>query len=177
MNILDIAENSVKAGARQISIRLSYPDDTNLLLSIEDNGKGMDAETVKKVADPFYTSRTTRKVGLGIPFIKMAAEMTGGSFVIDSTPGIGTTVRAEFKYGSIDMMPLGNIGETMSALISGNTGIDFTYTVNRRGDEFTLDTRELKDILGGLSLEVPEVAIFIRDYTNEHTNSILSGME
>ena len=177
MNILDIAENSVKAGALLILVLLEYTDDKRLILTIEDNGKGMDEETVKKVSNPFYTSRTTRKVGLGIPFIKMAAEMTGGSFMIESKVGAGTNVKAEFFYEHIDMMPLGNIGETLSALISTNETIDFRYSVKCNGNEFVLDTKEIKDLLGGVSLNNAEVAVFIRDYTNEHTEEVLIGLK
>lgn len=177
LNILDIAENSVKAGALLISILLEYIDSKTLILSIEDNGIGMNQESVNKVIDPFYTSRTTRKIGLGIPFLKMAAEMTGGGFSIESTLNVGTSVKATFLIDSIDMIPIGNIGETLSALISTNTEIDFIYTIRCNAKEFILDTRELKEIMGGVSLSNAEVTVFIREYTNEHTQNILDGDE
>lgn len=172
MNILDIAENSVKAGAQLISIILEYIDEANLYLTIEDNGKGMDKETVNMVINPFYTSRTTRKVGLGIPFMKMAAELTGGSFEINSILNEGTTVKATFHYDHIDMVPLGNIGETMATLIGSKPEIDFIYSIKKNGNEFNLDTRELREIMGDVPLNSAEVSVFIRDYTNEHTENL-----
>ena len=174
MNILDIAENSIKAGAQLISILLEYIDDEKLILVIDDDGSGMTEEVASKVTDPFYTSRTTRKVGLGIPFIKMAAELTGGNLVINSELGKGTTVKTLFFYNSIDMMPLGNIGETIAVLLSGNPEIEFVYTIKRKDKEFVLDSREVKQLLGDdVAVSNAEVAIFIRDFTNEHSEHIL----
>ena len=110
LNVMDIAQNSISAGASLITIRVEEdrPADT-LSISVEDNGKGMSPETVQKVIDPFYTTRTTRSVGLGVPLFKMEAEMTGGSFQIDSQLGVGTTLTAVFKPSSVDMIPLGDI--------------------------------------------------------------------
>ena len=175
MNILDIAENSVNARAKSVSILLDYRPDSKLILVIEDDGKGMDQNTIDMVTDPFFTSRTSRKVGLGIPFLKMAAEMTGGNFRIKSEPGKGTVVKTEFWYEHIDMMPLGDIGSTMSALISGNPATDFLFRLRNKGNEFTLDSKEIKKILGGLSVETAEVAVFIREYTTEHVQNVLNN--
>jgi len=175
MNILDIAENSVNASAKSVSILLDYLPDSKLILVIEDDGIGMSQNTIDMVTDPFFTSRTSRKVGLGIPFLKMAAEMTGGSFSIKSEPGKGTVVKTEFWYEHIDMMPLGDIGSTMSALISGNPATDFLFILRSRGNEFTLDSKEIKKILGGVSVETAEVAVFIREYTTEHVLNVLNN--
>ncbi len=175
LNILDISENSVKAGASLVTILLDYKQDETLFLSIEDNGKGMEKEVVERVLSPFYTSRTTRKVGLGIPFLKMAAELTGGNISIKSEPGKGTTISAEFHTDHIDMMPLGDMGGTMSVLISGNPHMDFVYTLKKDGKEFTLDSRNIKEILDGVPVESPEVAVFIREYTEENSRPILNG--
>ena len=119
--MMDIAQNSISAGASLITIRVEEdrPADT-LSISVEDNGKGMSPETVQKVIDPFYTTRTTRSVGLGVPLFKMEAEMTGGSFQIDSQLGVGTTLTAVFKPSSVDMIPLGDINGTVQLLISCN---------------------------------------------------------
>jgi signal transduction histidine kinase len=125
---MDIAQNSIRAEASLTTIRVdeSIPDET-LSITIADNGCGMSEEQVKSVIDPFFTTRTTRKVGLGVPLFKMEAEMTGGSFNIDSTLGVGTTLTAVFKTSHVDMIPLGEIGAVMHLLITCNPEIDFLY--------------------------------------------------
>jgi len=128
MNILDVAENSVRAGACLIGITVDeQPEADRLTVTITDDGCGMTPEQLQSVTDPFYTTRTTRRVGLGVPFFKQAAELTGGRFDMTSTVGKGTTVRAEFIRSSVDRMPLGEINETVAALIHANPGIDFLY--------------------------------------------------
>ena len=114
LNILDVAQNSISAGAKliEISVVADIKSDT-LTVVIKDNGCGMDEEKLKKVIDPFFTTRTTRKVGLGIPFYKLAAENTGGTFNITSQLGLGTTVTAVFGLSHIDRMPLGDINFTI----------------------------------------------------------------
>lgn len=168
LNILDIAENGVKAGASLVSITVTEePAADRLTVIVEDNGCGMDAEQVARVTDPFFTSRTTRKVGLGVPFIKMAAEMTGGTFSIASTPGEGTTVTAVFVYHHIDRMPLGNMAETVGALVQCNPHMDVVYRHRVAQNEFAMDTREFRAVLGDISFEEPEVAAYIRSYLAE----------
>ena len=118
LNILDVAENSTKAGAALVTITVDADFEADqLTVSIEDNGCGMTPEQVERVTDPFFTSRTTRKVGLGVPFFKYAAESTGGSFQIESTIGVGTTVTATFTLSHIDRMPLGDINSTIHTLV------------------------------------------------------------
>lgn len=118
LNILDIAENSVKAGASLITVAVCYrPAADRLTVTITDDGCGMDAETVRRVCDPFYTTRTTRRVGMGLPLWKMAAEMTGGAMTVESVPGAGTTVTAVFGLSHIDRLPLGDLPQTMATLI------------------------------------------------------------
>ena len=128
LNVMDIAQNSISAGASLITITVveDQPGDT-LSISVEDNGKGMSPETVQKVIDPFYTTRTTRSVGLGVPLFKMEAEMTGGSFTIQSQLGVGTNLTAVFKPSSVDMIPLGDINGTVQLLISCNPTLDFIF--------------------------------------------------
>ncbi len=175
LNILDVVQNSVKADATLIEITVTEcaRSDT-LTITITDNGCGMDEKTVGKVVDPFYTTRTTRKVGLGLPLFKMAAELTGGSFHISSVPGKGTAVEAVLGLGHIDRMPLGSMCETMTALISCNAHIDFVYTHTVRAKQppeekaFVLDTRQFRDILGEVPLNSPEVIAFIKDYFAEN---------
>lgn len=176
MNILDIAENSVRAGATLIQIHLEQDTRQNLqTLVIQDNGKGMSEEMVQTVTDPFCTTRTTRKVGLGLPFLKMAAQQTGGALTIVSKPGKGTTVTATFALGHIDLMPLGDMPGTLSALVQTNSDIDFTYTFIKDGRQFVFTTPEVREILGDVPLSEPAVALFIRDYVAEHTHAVENG--
>ena len=178
MNILDVAENSVHAGASLIEITVYEKPSADLLtVTISDNGCGMSPEQVKNVTDPFYTTRSTRKVGLGVPFFKMAAELTGGSFGIESELGKGTAVKANFIRSSIDLMPLGNINETISSLIYCNPQIDFVYTRRFEEREMTLDTREFRLILDGIELNDPSVSKFIREFLAENTSSLIEGVK
>lgn len=172
LNVLDVAQNSVSAGADLIEISVWESTLKNLMvITIKDNGCGMDEETVKSVCDPFYTTRTTRKVGLGVPFFKQSAEQTGGSFVIDSTVGKGTTVTAEYCTDSIDCLPLGDICSTISCLVSLNPDIDFIFTSTKDEKHFVFDTREVREILGEeVSLSEPSVASFIEEYLKDNSN-------
>lgn len=180
MNVMDIAQNSITAKARLITILVeeSLPGDT-LSITVEDNGCGMSPQQVEHVTDPFYTTRTTRNVGLGIPFFKMEAEMTGGSFAISSEQGVGTKLTALFHPSSVDMIPLGDIAGTVQLLISCNPSIDFLYTRRRETStgehrEFTLDTREMRQMLGDeISLDAPDVVLWIKDFLAEQTNALL----
>lgn len=173
LNILDVAENSVKAKASLIEISVDEDIGANrLTVVIKDNGCGMSSETVKAVTNPFYTTRTTRKVGLGVPFFKMAAEMTGGRFDIQSKEGEGTLVTAEFVYDNIDRMPLGDIAGTVTSLVQCNDTIDFVYSHSYCGSSFVMDTREFREILGDVPFSTPEIALFIRDYLTENYDNI-----
>lgn len=169
LNILDVAENSIRADARlvKIEVLVQTAQDT-LTVIISDDGCGMSEEQVKRVQDPFFTTRTTRKVGLGVPFFKQAAECTGGSFLITSKEGIGTIVKAVFGLSHIDRMPLGDINATIHTLIVFNETVDFYYKYAYNENYFELDTRELKEILGDVSFQNAEVSRFIRDYLEEN---------
>jgi len=178
MNILDVAENSVRAGATLVEITVNEePSEDVLSVTISDNGCGMTPQQVENVTDPFYTTRSTRKVGLGVPFFKMAAELTGGKLEIHSTVGVGTAVKADFVRSSIDLMPLGDINETISTLIHCNPLIDFIYTRRFEYEQMTLDTREFRRILDGIELSNPQVSKFIREFLAENTADLLSGRE
>lgn len=169
LNVLDIAQNSVAAGAKLIRVTVDEQPARDLLaITIEDDGCGMTPEQVRAVTDPFYTTRKTRKVGLGVPFYKMAAEMAGGEFRIDSEKGKGTAVFATFRLDNIDRMPLGDIGSTIRTLITCNPQIDFVYRRVLGAREFTLDTREVKRILEGLPINAPEVSEFIAGFLSEN---------
>ena len=165
LNILDVAQNSITANASLITIEVNENTDQHtLLIGIYDNGKGMSEEQVKSVVDPFFTTRTTRKVGMGIPLFKMAAEQTGGRFEIKSEIGVGTEVRAYFKTDSVDFTPLGDVAATVQMLITMNTDRDFVYrhTVNEK--EFVADTREIKEILGDVPLDAYEVSQWLSKF-------------
>jgi len=169
LNILDITENSVKAGATLTQISIVESGDI-LTITIKDNGCGMSEEILKTVENPFYTTRTTRKVGLGIPLLKMAAEMTGGSVqIVSSTDSEnhGTTVTAKFFKNHLDFTPLGDIKATVVTLIQGHPDTDFLFVHQATGGEVKLDTRELRGVLEGVPLDTYEVIVWIREYLNE----------
>ena len=170
LNILDIAQNSISAGALLITIEVSENrTDQTLFIGIYDNGRGMSEEQVKSVIDPFFTTRTTRKVGMGIPLFKMAAEQTGGSLEIKSELGVGTEVKAYFKTDSVDFTPLGDVASTIQMLITMNTDRDFVYKHIVDGKEFVCDTREIKAILGDVPLDSYEISQWILEFIKENT--------
>jgi len=173
LNILDVAQNSITAGSllTEIAIIIDTATDT-LEVIIDDNGSGMTSEQAANVINPFYTTRTTRKVGLGVPFLKMAAEFTGGDYQIKSAPGCGTNTTAVFGLTHIDRMPIGDIAGTMVSLIGSNPDLDFIlrYSVDKK--EFVMDTREMRQILEGVPLYEPEVLGFISGFINENIDSI-----
>ena len=169
LNILDVAQNSITAGASLITIEVNENTvDHTLLIGIYDNGKGMSEEQVRSVIDPFFTTRTTRKVGMGIPLFKMAAEQTGGKLEIKSELGVGTEVRAYFKTDSVDFTPLGDVASTVQMLITMNTDRDFLYKHSVDGKEFVADTREIKGILGDVPLATYEVSQWLIEFIKEN---------
>lgn len=173
MNILDIAQNSVSAEAKSIVISVDCnKNDDILTIIITDDGKGMSEDVVEKVTDPFYTTRTTRNVGLGIPFFKMAAEMTGGTFSINSVVGKGTRTQATFVYSHIDRPPLGELAETICQLICLNEQIliKFIYIVN--GKEFVVETSEFTSVLDGVPLNTAQVMQFVSSYLKENMDNL-----
>ena len=177
LHILDIAQNSIRANATLIEITVEENPKSDLFAFIvKDNGCGMDAEMVKMVSDPFVTTRTTRKVGLGISLLKSAAQQTGGDIKLESELGVGTVIRADFSYGHIDRQPLGDIAAVMVSLISMNPDIDFLYTHKFCEDEFVFDTRELRKVLGEeVKLSEISVATWIQEFINENLTEIYGG--
>lgn len=177
LHILDILTNSIAADAKLMHISVIIQEDSDLLrVIVEDDGVGMDEDFLKKVADPFSTTRTTRKVGLGIPLLKELCELTGGYFKIESIKGKGTRVEAAFVNSSIDRLPIGCIGDSMAPVWSTYDDRDFVLLFSsQRSGESTIDTREIKQQLDGLSLSHPDVYMFIKDYINEQQHSILGG--
>jgi histidine kinase/DNA gyrase B/HSP90-like ATPase len=173
LHLLDIAENSVAAESKNISIHVRedlFHD--RLSASVIDDGCGMDAETAQRVQDPFYTTRTTRAVGLGIPLLKLAAEMAEGSFSLQSEPGRGSWVEAEFRHSHIDRMPLGDLASTFLTLLISHPQIDWTFlyrvTDNHgKSRDFLFESAELKSELGDISLTEPEVLTLVRGIFEE----------
>ncbi len=176
LNILDIAQNSIVAGATLTEIVVNENTKENtLLIGIYDNGCGMTEEQVRNVIDPFFTTRTTRKVGMGIPLFKMAAEQTGGSFKIESEKGVGTKIEALFKTDSIDFTPLGDVASTVVTIVSMNNDKEFLFRRVVDDKEFIFSTVEIKKILDGVPLSEPSVMSWIEQYINEQYNELLKG--
>ena len=169
LNILDVAENSVKANATLTEIFIDEKGDT-LTLTIKDDGCGMNEETVKSVIDPFYTTRTTRKVGLGIPLLKLACEQTGGALSITSSvdeSNHGTTVEAVFFKNHIDFTPLGDVISSIVTLIQGHPNTDFLFRHTTENGTVELDTREIRAVLEDVPLDTYEVILWIGDNLKE----------
>ena len=168
-------QNSITAGATLVFLDLNeQPEKDFLEFSITDNGCGMDSEMVKCVTDPFTTGRTTRKVGLGIPLLKLAAENTGGGIELESKPGEGTKIFAKFSYNHIDRAPLGDMAQTMLQVITSyEEKTDFVYTHIFGGKSFSVDTREVKRILDGVSFKNPEILLWLLEYLKEGEAEIL----
>lgn len=181
LHILDIVQNSIKAEASLIiiDIEADFIQD-KLTIRITDDGKGMSKEMLTKVIDPFTTSRTTRKVGMGIPFFKMAAENSGGSFEISSKEGMGTVVKATFKISSIDRVPLGEMEETIAVLLTGSPDRDFilNYQIFEISSkrEFNFDTREIKEELEDIPIDEYEVVDSIKTYIKENIKATNGGL-
>ena len=176
LNILDIAQNSVTARSTLIRIDLVETDDT-LTITVSDNGCGMSKEMVENVTSPFTTSRTTRKVGLGIPLFKMAAEQTGGHLTItsksekDYPDDHGTVTSALFYKNHLDYTPLGDIINTIVTLIQGMGEIDLVFTHKSETFDVFLDTREIRNTLGGeIPLSTPDVLVWINEFLKENYN-------
>lgn len=173
LHLLDIAENSVAAGARNIDIIIEENIlNDKLYLSIEDDGKGMDEETVRAITDPFTTSRTERKVGLGIPLLKDAAEACEGSLTVTSALGKGTKIEATFQHSHIDRMPLGDVAGTIYSLIVAHAELHWKFTyrvVNAAGEakEFVFDDQPIKETLGDVPLTEPDVLVFLKEMIYE----------
>ncbi len=163
MHILDIAQNSLRAQARGVEIRVLEDLEEDLLrIEVLDDGRGMSPETVQKMADPFYTTRPARVAGLGVPLLKEAAEQCGGRLEVHSREGKGTRIVATFHLDHFDRAPLGDMGETLAILITGNPGVEFLYEHRVNGRSYRLDTREMREVLGPVGLEDPSVFAFIR---------------
>ena len=169
LHLLDIAENGVSAGAQNITITIAEDLRVDRLeLAVEDDGRGMDQAMVEQVTNPFITTRTTRKVGLGIPLLKLAAEMCNGGLTVESTPNVGTIVNVDFQRSHIDRMPLGDVVGTMLSLLVGWPQVHWVLRYRVDDEEFVFDDAPIKEELGDvLPLSDPEVIGFLRGVLRE----------
>ena len=169
LHLLDIVQNSISAGASRIEIGITDSQQRDLVeISVKDNGCGMSEEFVQRVTDPFTTTRTTRKVGLGIPLFKLAAETAGGEFKITSEAGKGTLVYASFQHSNIDRPPLGDLRGTLITLIQGSPDINIIYTYTTDRGQFVLDTEEVREVMAGVPINEPEVLNWIGEFIQEN---------
>ncbi len=182
LHILDLSQNSVSAGATLVKITINEDKASDkMTICIEDNGKGMDRDFLERVMDPFVTTRTSRKVGLGIPLMLAACKRCEGNLVIESEKDIGTKLTGTFRQSHIDRAPVGDMAETMLTLIltgsDGGRNIDFVYRHIIDNREFCLDTREIRNALGsGVAIEEPEVLMWVKDYINEGLANLRGGV-
>jgi hypothetical protein len=173
LHILDIAENSIKAKAKNIKITFAENAKKDIsFLEISDDGNGMDQKTLNKTLDPFFTTKNTRTVGLGIPLLAEAARAADGSFSIQSKPGKGTHLKAVFKSSHIDKKPMGDIASTLISIISGHPGVRLVYTHNLQGRKYKLDTKQIKSQLNGIPINSPEVLKTIKSNINKGIDSM-----
>lgn len=173
LHILDIVENSISAGASRIEVRIEENSQEDFLaLKVSDNGRGMDEATLKAVEDPFFTTKSGKRVGLGIPLLKQAALSTGGHFKIESRPGRGTQIEARFRLSHIDLPPLGDLPGTLLVLVFASEKADIHFSYRKNGKELTLDTREIKACLGDLPLSHPQVIKFLKEYIEERAKEL-----
>jgi anti-sigma regulatory factor (Ser/Thr protein kinase) len=167
-HIIDLVQNSAAAGAKVVRVEIRDSLDKNeLLLVVSDDGRGMDQETVARAQDPFYTSKSFKKVGLGIPLLKATAQSCHGDFAINSEPGQGTTVQARLERQHIDCPPLGNLVDTMLTLIVSMADIDLRFVYENDRGRFAIATSEIRAQVGDLHLSHPDVYQFLRQYIGE----------
>ena len=178
LHILDLAQNSIEAGAHNLQIDINENENGYFTFAITDDGRGMTEEMVKQVRDPFVTTRLTRKVGMGIPFMDMVTAQCGGYFDIKSKPREGTTVKAAFKADNIDRPPLGDIAGSIAVLLAGAPGLNLVFTYKTPGGEFVFDTQEIRAVLGeDTDFAHPEVYQWTEDYLRQQLKALRAGQE
>lgn len=167
--ILDLTQNSITAGASLVEITITVDEEHDrITVVLKDDGCGMDEDFVRRVTSPFVTTRTTRRVGLGIPMIKELCEACDGSFGLESALGKGTTLTLGFRRSHIDLPPMGSLADTMITLINGAPEKPRFRLVYRNREEFEFDTDEIRSALGGeVPLDTPEVLGWMRGYIEE----------
>ena len=173
LHILDVAENALAAGASRIAIRIT--EETNrdrMSIEIDDNGKGMEPATAARAADPFFTTRTTRRVGLGLSLLEAAAHAAEGTLQVRSVPGAGTNVVATFQLSHIDRKPLGDIAATIAMLLAGKPDLDLRFIHERDGRTIRFTTEECRKYLGGYPLGSVDTLKFIREYIAQEEEAL-----
>lgn len=177
LHLMDIIQNSISAKAGKVFVGIKADKSLDKLeIEITDNGTGMDNELLKQVVDPFVTTRTTRKIGLGIPLLKDSAEMASGELTIKSVKGKGTTLAASFKIGHIDRIPLGSIDETIVSVIMANPEIEFELVLHNASERFRFDSFDVKEKIGDLSITNYEILTWIKEYIQEGIKTIFGGV-
>lgn len=174
-HILDIAENSVRAGAKLVEITIMEDDGENLLsIEIIDDGIGMTREEIERALDPFYTTKKVRRVGLGLPLLSDAAQRAGGTLQLESSKGHGTSLKVTFQLDHIDRQPLGDIASTLVILIAGNSRVDFLFKHTKNNRQFELDTRDIRKEINDIPINHPEILKYIRKVISEDLQDIAS---
>lgn len=174
MHIMDIIQNSVRAEASLVELEITESQKLDLFsISIKDNGIGMSKQMLEKVTDPFFTTRTTRKVGLGLSLLKQNAEQTGGKVEINSKEGEGTSLKAIFSHSHLDRPSLGDIAGIMVLLVGANPKMDFLYKHITDKGKYVFDTKEVKEVLEGVSVSDPEIMQYLKEMIKENLNTII----
>ncbi len=178
LHLLDLAENSVRAKASLVEIDVSVNEEKWITMTLKDDGCGMDKELLERVMSPFGTTRTTRKVGLGIPLMAQNARLTGGDVTLESTPGVGTVLKATLDGKSIDCLPMGDLAGTVVSLVTANPDTpDFLLTCSSPKGSMSFDTREIRQALGDeVSLNEPEISMWMLESLREELQPIFGGM-
>lgn len=173
LHLLDIVQNSLAAGASFITIEVDENPAGNLLIiSVKDNGRGMSPEQLQKLSDPFFTSRTTRRVGLGVPLLRHTAEQSGGDLEVISELGKGTCLTVRFQYDHLDRPPLGDVANAVVLMISANPGVDFAYKYTYNDRSYDIDTLQLKEVMGDLPLNDIYVMEMIEEMIKENQSDL-----
>lgn len=176
LHILDVLENALEAGATQVDLAIVEDLEADrLTITVRDNGRGMDAQTASRTLDPFYTTRTTRHVGLGLPLFAAAARRCDGDLTVDSVRGQGTVVTASFRHSHIDRAPLGKLVGTLLAFLLGSRDdlqLRYCHRVGTR--TFELDTAVIRAELGDVPISHPQVREWLYDYIEEGEAELVS---
>jgi len=177
LHILDLVQNSIEAGANRVTLEIIedlHRMDT-LLIRVTDNGRGMDETTCKNVIDPFVTTRTTRRVGLGLSLIDMSTKRCAGHLTVISTPGYGTVVEALYQHSHLDRPPLGRMVETIQSIVIANPELDFSYCHTVDQAIFSLSTQELIQILGDIPLTQPDILVWFNEYLTHNLRALYNA--
>lgn len=176
LHILDLLQNSAEAGALRVELGVEEdPENDILRISVADDGRGMDEATVRRVLDPFYTTRKTRHVGLGLPLLAAAARRCGGKVEIESAPGVGTKVSADFRRSNIDRAPLGDLPQTLAIFLAGHPGLRLVYRHRVGPRDLTFDSDEVSARLGAVGFDHPLVADWVKGYLSEGLLNLQKG--